>query len=82
MSTTQEATEHQFLVDLSKHLGKPGLYFLSIPNGYPVYNLRPRFEFLVDKFKKAIAFRIITTLCITKYSLFLHEHYYIFDLEL
>jgi hypothetical protein len=33
MSTTQEPTEHQFLVDLSKHLVKPGLYFVSIPNG-------------------------------------------------
>ena len=34
-STTQETTEHQFLVDLSKHLVKPGLYFISIPNGWP-----------------------------------------------
>ena len=25
----------QFLVDLSKHLVKPGLYFVSIPNGWP-----------------------------------------------
>ena len=33
MSTTQDATEHQFLVDLSKHLVKPGLYFVSNPNG-------------------------------------------------
>ena len=29
---------------------------------WEVYNSRPRFEFLVDKLKKAIAFRIITTL--------------------
>ena len=35
ISTTQEATEHQFLVDLSKHLVKPGLYFMSKPNGWP-----------------------------------------------
>ena len=35
MSTTQEPTEHQFLLDLLKHLVKPGLYFLSIPNGWP-----------------------------------------------
>ena len=28
MPTTQEPTEHQFLVDLSKHLVKPGLYFV------------------------------------------------------
>ena len=35
MSTTQEPTEHLFLVDLSKHLVKPGLYILSIPNGWP-----------------------------------------------
>ena len=35
MSTTQEATEHQFLKYLSKHLVKPGLYFVSIPNGWP-----------------------------------------------
>ena len=35
MSTTQEPTEHQFLVDLSNHLVKPGLYFVSIPNGWP-----------------------------------------------
>ena len=34
-STTQETTEHQFLVDLSKHLVKPGLYFISIPSGWP-----------------------------------------------
>ena len=27
--------EHQFLVDLSKHLVKPGLYFVSKPNGRP-----------------------------------------------
>ena len=33
LSTTQEATEHHFLVDLSNHLVKPGLYFISIPNG-------------------------------------------------
>ena len=33
ISTTQEATEHQFLLDLSKHLVKPGLYFVSIPIG-------------------------------------------------
>ena len=33
MSTTKKATEHQFLVDLSKHLVKPGLYFITIPNG-------------------------------------------------
>jgi hypothetical protein len=31
--TTQEATQHQFVVDLSKCLVKPGLYFISIPNG-------------------------------------------------
>ena len=31
--TTQEPTEHHVLVDLSKHLVKPGLYFVSIPNG-------------------------------------------------
>ena len=31
--TTQEATEHQFLLELSKHLVKPGLYFMSKPNG-------------------------------------------------
>ena len=35
MSTTQEATEHQFLVDLSKHLVQPGLYFMSKPNDTP-----------------------------------------------
>ena len=35
MPTTQDATEHQVLVDLSKHLVKPGLYFVSIPNGWP-----------------------------------------------
>ena len=28
-------TEHQFLVDLSKHLVKPGLYFMSKPTGRP-----------------------------------------------
>ena len=32
-STTKEVTERQFLVDLSKQLVKPGLYFVSIPNG-------------------------------------------------
>ena len=35
ISTTQEVTEHQFLVHLSKHLVKPGLYFVSKPNGRP-----------------------------------------------
>ena len=30
MSISQEATEHQLTVDLSKHLVKPGLYFVSI----------------------------------------------------
>ena len=30
---TQEATEHQVLVELSKHLVKSGLYFMSKPNG-------------------------------------------------
>ena len=33
ISTTQEAPKGQFLVDLSKHLVKQGLYFVSIPNG-------------------------------------------------
>ena len=31
--TIEEATEHQFLVDLSKYLVKPGLYFISNPDG-------------------------------------------------
>ena len=35
VSTTQEAPEHQFLVDLSKNLVKTGLYFVSIPKGWP-----------------------------------------------
>ena len=35
MSTTQEPAEHQFLVDMSKHLVEPGIYFLSIPNDWP-----------------------------------------------
>ena len=35
ISTTQEATEHQFLSELSKHVVKPGLYFMSKPNGTP-----------------------------------------------
>ena len=35
ISITQEATDHQFLVDLSKHLVKTGLYFMSKPNGRP-----------------------------------------------
>ena len=35
MPTTQEALEHQFLLELSKHLVKPGLYFMSKPNGRP-----------------------------------------------
>ena len=29
---------------------------------FPLHNLRPRFEFLVDKLKAAIALNIITTL--------------------
>ena len=33
ISTTQEANEHKFLVDLLKHLVKPGLYFIAITNG-------------------------------------------------
>ena len=33
ISTTQEATEHQFLVEFLKHLVKSGLNFVSIPNG-------------------------------------------------
>ena len=35
ISTIQEATEHQFLVDLSKYLVNPDLYFMSKPNGTP-----------------------------------------------
>ena len=35
MSTTQEPTEHQFLVTLSKHLVEIAVYFVSIPNGWP-----------------------------------------------
>jgi hypothetical protein len=35
ISTTQEATEHQFLIELSKHLVKPVFYFMSKPNGTP-----------------------------------------------
>ena len=38
--TTQKATEDQFFVDLSKHLFKPGLYFVSIPNGNVNYEIR------------------------------------------
>jgi hypothetical protein len=34
MSTTQEATDHQFLVYLTKNQVKPGLYFMSIPNDF------------------------------------------------
>ena len=30
-----EATNRQFFVDLSKHLEKPGLFFMSKPNGTP-----------------------------------------------
>ena len=35
MSTTQKPAEPKFLIDLSKHLVKLGLYFVSIPNGLP-----------------------------------------------
>ena len=33
--TTEEATEHQFLADLSKELVKTGLQIMSIPDGRP-----------------------------------------------
>ena len=35
ISTSQEATGHPFLADLSKHLVKPSLYFMSKPDGTP-----------------------------------------------
>ena len=47
MSTTQDPTEHQFLLDLSKHLVKAGLYFVSIPSGWPC----SRWSFNGNKFR-------------------------------
>ena len=42
LKTIEEATEHQFLVDLSKYLVKPGLYFISNPDGGPCIVRRPQ----------------------------------------
>ena len=40
--TTPKATGHQFLLDLSKHLVKPGLYFMSITIIVDPANLRSK----------------------------------------
>ena len=51
ISTSQEATGHPFLADLSKHLVKPGLYFMSKPDGTPCRDTQ---WYVFRIFKKAL----------------------------
>ena len=51
ISTPKEATGHPFLADLSKHLVKPGLYFMSKPDGTPCRDTQ---WYVFRIFKKAL----------------------------
>ena len=81
ISTTQEATEHQFLVHLSKHLVKPGLYFVSKPNGRPCSTLNIWIKLLGSNYLDQIFISIFTSIFFIPIFLFYinicHSNFYV-----